>query len=544
MPARAPSFTEYTFSSRESIDTEQQDRRIFDVYSIYRLVLSLVLLISFYYRSPPTSPLGIIDPTLFLQLCIAYALLNLANLLLPLTGMVKRYTRWQYFAILITDIILLVMLSYTCGGVSSGMAHLLVVPIAAGSMLFRIRLSTFLAAVASLAIGYSELYLWLSIPNFPENWFPAGMLGLLLFMTTLTLHYLVSRIRQKELINLKQAASIESLQAINQQIIERMQTGIIVVDDKNRVLDCNTSARRLLGSTDTKPALPDILVKQLGNWLEDHFLQAEPFRLSDNTPQLQASFAQLHAEPDSVILIFLEDNTVLSSKAQHLKLMSLGRLTASIAHEIRNPLGAISHACQLLEESQAAGSEEHRLLDIINTHSQRVNSIIQNILDLSRHRQELPAGIELKPWLEQFHKRFLNSYKQAITLQINYLEDPGSICFIPGQLDQLLTNLCDNGLRYSRKYSGKDHLEINVGLDEQTRQVLLDVIDEGPGVAENDSEQIFEPFFTTESSGTGLGLFICKEICEANQARLFFRRNTDGRSCFRIVFSSHNRLIH
>ena len=544
MPARAPSFTEHTFSSRESIDTGQQDRRIFDVYSIYRLVLSLVLLISFYYRSPPTSPLGIIDPTLFLQLCIAYALLNLANLLLPLTGIVKRYARWQYFAILITDIILLVMLSYTCGGVSSGMAHLLVVPIAAGSMLFRIRLSTFLAAVASLAIGYSELYLWLSIPGFPENWFPAGMLGLLLFMTTLTLQYLVSRIRQKELINLKQAASIESLQAINQQIIERMQTGIIVVDDNNRVLDCNTSARRLLGSTDTKPALPDILAKQLANWLEDNYLQAEPFRLSDNTPQLQASFAQLHAEPDSIILVFLEDNTVLSSRAQHLKLMSLGRLTASIAHEIRNPLGAISHACQLLEESQTAESEERRLLDIINTHSQRVNSIIQNILDLSRHRQELPAGIELRPWLEQFHKRFLNSYKQAITLQINYLEEPGSIRFIPGQLDQLLTNLCDNGLRYSRKYAGKDYLEINVGLDEQTRQVLLDVIDEGPGVAENDSEQIFEPFFTTESSGTGLGLFICKEICEANQARLFFRRTTDGRSCFRIVFSSHNRLIH
>jgi two-component system sensor histidine kinase PilS (NtrC family) len=223
--------------------------------------------------------------------------------------------------------------------------------------------------------------------------------------------------------------------------------------------------------------------------------------------------------------------------------MSLGRLTASIAHEVRNPLHAISHACQLLDESATLLKQEKRLLEIILTHTERVNSIIQNILELSRHRQTVPEVLDSKTWLEEFLLRFSNSYREPLNISLKVEPEKIAVRFNPGQLEQLLTNLCDNGLRYSHKLTGEYILAIEVNLLEHSQIPVLDIIDYGPGPSADLEEQVFEPFYTTESSGTGLGLFICKEICEANQARVFFRRTLDNRSCFRIVFAHPDRNI-
>jgi two-component system sensor histidine kinase PilS (NtrC family) len=223
--------------------------------------------------------------------------------------------------------------------------------------------------------------------------------------------------------------------------------------------------------------------------------------------------------------------------------MSLGRLTASIAHEVRNPLGAISHACQLLNESSTLLNQEKRLLDIILTHTQRVNAIIQNMLELSRHRHSIPEVLDTKSWLEEFRIRFSNSYREPIDIAVRVNPEATAIRFNPGQLEQLLTNLCDNGLRYSHKQTGKYTLAIEVSQLDHSQIPVLDVIDYGPGPGAEQEEQVFEPFYTTEPNGTGLGLFICKEICEANQARIFFRRTQNNESCFRIVFAHPDRNI-
>ncbi|MGP1609637.1 MAG: sensor histidine kinase, partial [Burkholderiales bacterium] len=354
-----------------------------------------------------------------------------------------------------------------------------------------------------------------------------------------------------EVINRAQAASILSLQVINQQIIERMQAGIVVVDQDARVINFNDSARKLLldpalvlDVAATELVLPPVLLDQLRAWREDHNARAQPFRVSENGREVQATFTFLEAIPQSSILVFLEDQTHLSSRAQHLKLMALGRLTASIAHEVRNPLGAISHASQLLEESPNISGGDQRLLNIINTHSKRVNAIIQNILELSRHRQEVPERINALRWLEDFAGRLGNSYQYPIAVNIECGSDPVYIRFNASQLEQLLTNLCDNGLRYSRQQTGDATLDIRIGKHPFTGLPMVDVVDRGPGVAADRQEQIFEPFFTTEKSGTGLGLFICREICEANQAQIFFRRSEDDRSCFRIIFSHPDRHIN
>ncbi len=523
--------------------TLQLNRQIITVFNLYRLVLALILLISYYYRSN-TSPLGSVDPELFLRLTISYAIFNLATLLIP-ARLQETLNGQLYFAsIILTDIVVLEMLSYASGGFSSGITPLLILPVASGSLLFGIRISTFFAAIASIALIFGEFYHFLSVPLSEEYYVQTGLLGLLLFITALGIQTVGARIREKDLINRRQAISIQALQQINEQIIQRMHAGIVVLDQEETVLHCNDAARNFLAipkEETTALTIPAILHEQLQSWLHHPENRQVKFRLSNQSPEIQANFTYLQTGNSVNILIFLENYSELSSRAQHLKLMSLGRLTASIAHEIRNPLGAISHAAQLLSESPQLRRDETRLLGIIHTHSLRMNKIIQNVLELSRHKIADTEKIELGTWLLRFAERIKTSYKHPIQCLVVVPSEPVWIRFNPSQLEQLLTNLCDNGLRYSLKFTGEAAVTLELGVNATNALAWLDVIDDGPGVDARDEEQIFEPFYTTENSGTGLGLFICKELCEANQSQLFFQRTADGRSAFRLNFGHPDR---
>jgi two-component system sensor histidine kinase PilS (NtrC family) len=218
-------------------------------------------------------------------------------------------------------------------------------------------------------------------------------------------------------------------------------------------------------------------------------------------------------------------------------------LTASIAHEIRNPLGAISHAGQLLEESTSIAQADRRLLEIIETHSKRVNSIIDNILGVSRNQDMIPELISLNDWLENFIEKFTASYKEEVKLELDLSKEAVQIRFNSSQLEQIMTNLCENGIRYSLKETNQPVILIRTSLDAETQNPILEIIDNGPGINTDDEGNIFEPFYTTETSGTGLGLFICKEICEAYQAQISYHRTDDDKTCFRIRFSHPEQNI-
>ncbi|MEX2367131.1 MAG: HAMP domain-containing sensor histidine kinase, partial [Pseudohongiellaceae bacterium] len=289
--------------------------------------------------------------------------------------------------------------------------------------------------------------------------------------------------------------------------------------------------------------LPDILLGYLENWKINPHIRILPFNMPESDIQIQANFSYLTPGDNSNVLIFLEDYSLLSSRVQQLKLVSLGRLTASIAHEIRNPLGAISHASQLLTESSKLPEGDERLIEIIINHSNRINSIIENILQLSRNKGEVPELINLSLWLPQFISRFANSYNHPVTIDLELADDNIQIRVNPSQLEQLLTNLCDNGIRYSMKKTGREHLTVRVQFSPDGLSPYIDIIDEGEGIPLADRGKIFEPFFTTERSGTGLGLYICREICEANQAQISYLRTENQQSCFRISFTHPDRQI-
>lgn len=526
-------------------DRRQQNNKIFNIYSLYRLLLSIILLVSFLFTSD-LNFLGTVNPELYFRTSIFYIFFNTLLFFRGFLPRLKSFETLQYLAVITIDILLLIVLSYTCGGVSTGMVHLIIVPISAGNILFQNRMGTFLAAVGTLAALYSEVYLSFILDRGDAFYVQVGLLGLTLFAISLILQYLGAKIQKNEMLAKRQAEDLQSLEEMNYQVIQRMRTGIIVVNNSGGILNSNSSAVKLLTMQD-KPEqfleLPELLAEQLQQWQADNNYKSSPIQFTELSPLVQASFSYLQPEKKSNVLIFLEDYSKLSSRAQQLKLISLGRLTASIAHEIRNPLGAISHAGQLLDESETIVADDRRLLEIIETHSGRINSIINNILGVSKHQDMAPEVILLQEWLKKFVEKFSASCKDEVNIDLAFPDEDIRIRFNSSQLEQILTNLCENGIRYSMKQTNHPHICIHADIDNITENPYLEIIDDGAGISAEDVEKIFEPFFTTNSSGTGLGLFICKEICEAYQAQISYHRIEDTKTCFRIRFAHPEQNI-
>ncbi|HEY3699111.1 MAG TPA: ATP-binding protein, partial [Spongiibacteraceae bacterium] len=484
-------------------------------------------------------------PELFIALCGAYFLfVILVLILLPLT---KRLGKRLLFGNFVIDIGVLIGLHHISGGTAGGLGLLLLVCVAASGLLLSGQIALLIPALGSMAILGDTLYLLDANPASSQSLLTAGTQGILLFATSLGFQVLSQRLRATQQIALEREADVGKLQNLNQLIVQRMRTGILVVDSIGRIKMINEAATELLHAAREQeqlnaglnPPLPQTLQLRLDHWKSDPIISAKQFRIGNTGPELIARFTGLDHEQSGDTLIFLEDSGQLAQRAQQLKLAALGRLTASIAHEIRNPLGAISHAGQLLRESPQLPEDDTRLVDIVLNHSRRINSIIENVLQLSRRTPPNPRRLDLGEWLHAFVEEYRQGIEGEARIAIREIV-PVEITVDPDQLGQVLTNLIDNALRYSKKITGSAAAELIIGTD-SNQLAQLDVIDNGPGIDSRDQEKVFEPFFTTENKGNGLGLYIARELCEINQARLHYLRTADGKSCFRISFSHPDR---
>jgi two-component system sensor histidine kinase PilS (NtrC family) len=287
------------------------------------------------------------------------------------------------------------------------------------------------------------------------------------------------------------------------------------------------------------------LAEQVRRWRLNPDTVLEMIQPSAEHPRVMPRCARIGQELTTGTLIFLEDATAMARQAQQLQLAALGRLTASIAHEIRNPLGAISHAGQLLAESSNLDEHDHRLTRIIEEQSRRMNTIVENIMQLSRRDRSTPQIIELKPFLHNFaHELCIANNLDDNTIGVNVTPEVLQVRFDPTHLYQILTNLCQNALRYSEDYPGLPRVEIRAAMTEETGRPFVDILDHGAGIEPEVVEQIFEPFFTTSTTGTGLGLYISRELAESNQAHLNYEPVATGGSCFRITFQDPRRQMH
>jgi two-component system sensor histidine kinase PilS (NtrC family) len=393
---------------------------------------------------------------------------------------------------------------------------------------------------------YEELYLSLTRLQQTDGFLQAGILGALYFATSLSIQYLSTRLRHSEITSLNRAVEIADLERINRRIVQRMRTGIIVVSQDEAIRMANASARSLLGLADQKSsfhALPRDLNVLLDDWRNDTTVRNPPFHISATTPEILVNFSAVRMDhPAGDVIIFLEDTADIQQQAQHLKLAALGRLSAGIAHEIRNPLGAISHAAQLLSESKNLDRGDERLTHIIHTHCQRMNGVVKNVLEMSQRQQPKAVKLLLGPWIDKFAMEFRQyEYKDA-DIHVTVEPEDMQVRIDRSQITQVLTNLALNGLRYSVRHCGKPILDLVGGMDAATDRPYLNVIDHGTGVAPDEEKNLFEPFYTTESTGSGLGLYISRELCEVNHARLSYTRHEHGGSCFRITFAHPDRI--
>lgn len=520
--------------------------RLLRVYTYYRTLLGGILLMMF-YGNIAGKALGQNNPRIFLYTVLAYTALNFTTLLVLLRFRFSPSQK-QLFSLLLLDIAAIILLMHSSGGAPSALGYLLLVAAAAGGMLLHSRTALFLAALASIAVIAESMYRGITntLTDSANTFFSAGTLGALIFISAIIFQYLTKKIRISDAEALTQAIHAASVQQLAQQILERMRTGIMVLNKDNQISLFNNAATKLLAlGSNTEPLLSSIpeLQEKVTHWQKT---QQNPspilHAVTNSSDEIKVNFAKLDPGADSHTLIFLEDNRAITQHAQQLKLASLGRLTASIAHEIRNPLGAISHASQLLSENSSLPLSDKRLLDIINSHTKRVNQIIENVLQLSRRRTATPQSIRLDEWLPNFIHDYSASKSTQQKPSIDCLAANSIIAkFDVGQLQQVLTNLCDNGLRYSKSPAGCADLVIEAGT--QNQQPFIKVIDFGDGISPPNLAHLFEPFFTTENTGSGLGLFICKELCEANQALISYSRTHEGLSCFHIQLAHPDKVL-
>lgn len=531
-----------------SVESTATPDNLLKVYAYYRALLSATLLVM-YLTGMGLNVLGSTYPQLYLwttSTYVALSLITLGHFRFNQSGPSIQLLLFM----LLTDIVATTLIMHTSGGLSSGLGFLTLVIVAAGSILMSKRWSLLVAAVASLCILTQTLSSTLLLSKNQETLFPAGILGILLFATALIFQTLTRRIRDAQLIASNRTAESARLQALNESIVKRMRTGIIVVDGVDNIQLINSAAVQLLDSKQQGVALGEglslrqirPLYKQLERWRTYPWLRTPTFKATPASSELQANFTSLYEDENQQVLIFLEDTRSLAQHAQQLKLSSLGRLTGSIAHEVRNPLGAISHASQLLSENNS-DENQAKLLEIIHRHCGRVNQIVENVLTLSR--QKPPAFQKL--WLLQWLKKFRHEYKETqANAGIIDIESKGKdiqIFFDPGHLNQVLINLVSNGMRYSQQHANERWVKLVVSQDELSELPFLEVYDKGPGIPAKDRESIFEPFFTTSNEGSGLGLYLAQELCAVNYASLSYFGETQENRCFRINFAHTDRLL-
>ncbi len=522
----------------------QQTVRLLRIYNYYRLGLGIALVVGF-ANDEQRQLLGATNPDMFAAVIGLYVL---ANLMLAVIAFLARdastlTNESALFAIVGIDVLALLAIMFASGGISSGLAPLTLVAIGAGAILLTRRFALLLPAIAAIAVLYAELGHTINRDGVQPEYFQAAILGALYLATSLALRGLAARLRISETESLMRALEVQDLERLSDTVIQRMRTGILVVNQEGAIRMANSAARQLMRHTGASPnaRLPTPLLERLNAWRSDTFARGESFQAEGAGPEVRANFSSIRSDDQSDTIVFLEDQSEVQQQAQQLKLAGLGRLSASIAHEIRNPLGAISHAAQLLGESPALSGPDLRLAQIVQDHCRRMNTIIANMLELSRRGQPNLERIKLQDWVMRFAAEYCDARPEAAALiAAPHIADI-TVQFDPGQLGQVITNLLDNALRYCRNESGSVRFE--GGIDPLSERPFLLVADDGPGVAAQNVPNLFEPFFTTDSKGTGLGLYISRELCEANQARLSYVPALPSGSCFRIAFAHSKRVL-
>ncbi|HRD65150.1 MAG TPA: ATP-binding protein [Candidatus Competibacter sp.] len=529
--------------------------RVFRVSNFYRLILAALLLVAF-ALDEQSRLFGKQYPSLFLGTALVY-------MALALTAIAGSYWRRPKLVVqahlqMLVDLIALIIIIHASGGLASSLNSLLITAVAASSILLPLSSALLAAALGFLLLAGSWLItrwyaysasapddwgkLLESLRNASDDLVRLGVIGAALFIAAGLSYALAERARRGEALVRQRTRELLAIAELNQGIIRHLQNGVVVVDHADQVQLLNDTARELLGCPAAQPAVPlhDLslsLHQRLRAWRAGA-VDIPAFRPTEHRPELIPRFTRLSGSQARNVVILLEDSEQVAERLRQIKLAALGRLTAGIAHEIRNPLAAISHAAQLLQESTGASASDRRLGQIVHDNVKRANRIIGDVLDLARRDRVKPERLALAPWLDTFVREFRRGLEGTPPGWHQIVEPAETeILFDPHQLQQVLWNLCVNACQHGARPGETAEIELRAGVEPGRERPFLEVRDTGPGVAPENAEKLFEPFFTTRTKGTGLGLYLARELCEANRAHLQYLPIPEGGSCFRITFA-------
>ena len=495
-------------------------------FNYYRFCLALILLASSLFGSPEFSILGTGIGTFHRTVSGLYLLATI----LSLTGLrlVHQHFNLQLSLQVLTDILVLILLMHVSGGVRSGLGAMLLVTLVAAGLVGQGRLVLFYAAMATLSMLFEQT--WRAIHSDFEvvDFFQAGLFSAACFGVAISARLLGLRIFAHEELARQRGIDLKNQMLISQRIIEEMQDGVLVIERDGSVRQRNPRAERLLGLSDPSTRMLGNYSTELASRFADWCARGTNDPVLVRAPASGMHLSARFVPTDSTgrdVLVFLEDTERLQEQARQIKLAALGRLTANIAHEIRNPLSAIRHASELLGEGSQDPTGE-RLLRIIMDNTLRVGRIVSDVLELGRRDRTHRELIDLRQALPQFIDEYL--LKEQISPGLLQLELSGSarLYFDRSHFYQVLSNLTGNALRHSQQQEGSIRLLVRDSIHEGW--VDLSIQDDGQGVDEAHREHVFEPIITTHHQGTGLGLYIARELCEANGARLELRHSEAG----------------
>ncbi|OTG67239.1 sensor histidine kinase [Acinetobacter silvestris] len=511
-----------------SIPIYQTIYRLGTLYSGYRLTIALSLILIFlitlenqtsYYEYP----------SLYFYALITFALFGIGQMLA-----LKFYPHAispQFIAIFLVDVAFLSTLTFALGGPNLSISLLFVITVFAANFLLTKNKALLITLASVISIVYQQFFGSFFDYSNLNNIGNSALLAFLFFVVYGIGQVAIRRFQVLESLNTLQSLELFKLQNINRYILEQIEVGYLVVDENFKIIVSNPAACALLGISPLyaheqyhlATFQPDLFKSIQSATLRDG--ERFQFESQQSTYSVDIRVQKLIVPQQALTLLVLEDAQKLNQKVQQLKLAALGQLSASIAHEIRNPLAAIVQANELTIGSDT--DQKELLNHMISKQAQRIDRIIQDTLDMAKNKKTLATQIALKPFIDDLIQHDLSDVKSKI--QFNFAEN-FNIYFDASQLRQVFINLVRNALRHNAINAAF----IQIHIFKTEHNINIDVIDFGNGISKQDLSQLFQPFFSTETSGTGLGLYLSHSICEANQAKLIYVEQKQQGACFRI----------
>ena len=385
---------------------------------------------------------------------------------------------------------------------------------------------------------------WLSLQGAGDlnaRFLQAGLSGSGFFLVALLASQLALRLAREETLVRTSRAAARMQTQVNELVIATLVDGVLVVDADGAVRSANPAAIRLLGTQGAACALPFALASHAA-WRPLHELAQRTFAtrtgqqadLSLGNPGLNARRLQVRSRlaasegggRESQCVIFLEDLREMEARVRIEKLAAMGRMSTAVAHEIRNPLAAISQANALLEE-ELQGAGQRQLTGMISQNAKRLARIVDEVLNISRAQEEIPAPETTTLALGESAGRIADDWARqcGVADRLRIDADSGAagaaVCFDGEHLRRVMVNLLDNALRYASDTPASIEVSTRPTAPGQAR---LAVWSDGQPLEETVRTHLFEPFFSSESRSSGLGLYICRELCERYGAQIGYQR--------------------